>query len=319
MAKGSKRLRKKKQKQQQIQVIKQSGYSGKIDKLSSAELQKQYNKIIQQNERKEKAHRQAQKRRRANKKQLDYERTQKKFALEKVSGISMARWKRNAVSNAKIDRISLKDIENGNFSIADFPGIYNENTIDFDKEYSVPDGKRIYFAFRALNGEIDISEELQRYSKYSNTELINNLKSLKNKPLTATRNKKGSKGKNIGSSGKAGEGQVSLLSTNSFQSLYNENYNANRRANTHAKKLSKNSQKKGISFQHSGIDYHWQYISQSFDGNRATGYSKISIRKLLVIGNAVMDNIREDDRKGWYEKYRYVCISCIPIMDKILS
>lgn len=316
MAKGSKRLRKKKQKQQQIQVIKQSGYSGNVNKLSSAEIQKQYTQIIQQNERKEKK-RQAQKRyREKKKKQLDYERTQKYFALEKASGISMDRWKR--IKKKKLDSMSLSDIKKGNFSIADFPELYNEKAIDFDKEYLVPDGKRVYFAFRALNGEIDISEELQRYSKYSNTELINNLKSLKNKPLTATRNKKGSKGKNIGSSGKAGEGQVQLLSTNSFQSLYNENYNVNRRANTHAKKLSKSAQKKGISFQHSGIDYHWQYISQSFDGNRATGYSKISIRKLLVIGNAVMDNIREDDRKGWYEKYRYVCVSCITIMDKIL-
>lgn len=316
MAKGSKRLRKKKQKQQQIQVIKQFGYSGKINKLSNAEIQKQYSQIIQQNERKEKK-RQAQKRyREKKKKQLDYERTQKYFALEKASGISMDKWKR--IKKKKLDSMSLSDIEKGNFSIADFPELYNENTIDFEKVYKVPDGKRIYFAFRALNGEIDISYVLQQYSKFSNTELINNLKTLVNKPLTGTRNKKGSKGKNIGSSGKAGEGQVSLLSSNSFQSLYNENYNANRRANTHSKKLSKNAHKKGLSFQHSGIDYQWQYISQSFDGDRATGYSEISIRKLLIIGNAVMDNIREDDRKGWYEKFRDICITCIPIMHKIL-
>lgn len=305
---ANRRIQKKRQKQQQIQKVQSYGTYKKPEKLTQTEL----TQIITKETKKENR-RQSQAKYRQKQKTLE---TRKRMELERVSGIPMEEWGRGTLT--KLKKYSLKDIENGKFSIADFPELYNAQAIDFDKEYTIPDGKKLSFAFRSLNGDIDISDILHHYMNYSITELIQNIRSLVNKPLTASRNIKGKKGRNVGSSGKAGEGRTDLLSPGSFQELYAQQYNENRRANTKAKKLSKSAAKKGIGFQHSGIDYHWQYISQQTEDGRYKAYTKISIRKLLVIGNAILDNIREDDRQGFYNSYKSACITCIPIMEKIL-
>lgn len=247
------------------------------------------------------------------------ERTEKRILMERITGVPMLEWQRGSLS--KIDKLSLDQIRRGDFYIPEITGHGSAKDLpgfDFNKEYHVPDGQKLVIAFRALNGEINIYDELQRFDRYSDQDLIGYLRTIKNTPMTGTRGKKGSVGKNIGSSGAAGEAMISLGKQSAFDELYAAAYNENRRSNTFAKKINKRAAARGIGLQHSGIDYHWQYIRQK-EGNRLKAYTKISAHKLLVIANAVMHNIRETDRSGFYQYFYEYAIDIILDMKHILE
>ena len=318
---ANKRQRKKQQKKQQQQKLIQSGFQQKeVRKLSQPELSKQYKTIITAETRKEKQREYSRKRRQ----KLASQRQEKLFELEKLLGTNALDFGKKPTAKF-LDSLLLDDLKKGKYKRTDFkdytpkkkPSIID--TIDFNKLHQIPNGKKLHFAFRALNGEKDIGDELDRFSKFRNEELLSFLQSIKDMPLTGSRNVSGKKGRNVGSSGQAGEGNVELISQNSLTELIGKTrYNENRRAKTRYKKLAKSAQKKGINFQHSDIDYKWQYISQKTENGRSTGYTEISIRKLLIIGNAILWNIREDDREGFYNDYYSKCVQIIPEMKKIL-
>lgn len=317
MAKKLSRKQRKLQREKQLKTVAQ--YQKKSSKnivvnkqISNAELSKIYTQIITENKRKNKAKQDYQRR----KQKKLYERTQKLYAFEKVTGIHLDSLPRGTV--ARFDKVSLQEIENGYITIANFPELFNSKEIDFEVERPIPNGKKLHFAFRALNGEIDIRDELDRFSKYSNSELIKSLETIKEMPLTGTRNKKGSKGKNVGSSGKAGEAEIELRSQETLIDIYARQRNEDRRSNTFVKKINKKAVEKGIGLQHSNIDYHWQYIQQLDSNGKARAYTKISIRKLLIICNALMYNIKEDERQGFYNNFYVACCEIIPEMRKIL-
>lgn len=315
---ANKRQRKKQQKQQQQQKLIQAGQSQKqVKQLTQQELSKQYKAIISSERRKEKQREYSRKRRQ----KIASQRQDKLFELEKILGVNVLEFGKKPTAKF-LDSLNLEKLKKGEYKKSDFDDYKPKRPQDFfdcDKKYIVPDGKKLHFAFRALNGEIDIGEELKRFSNYSIDDLLSFLRSIKEMPLTGSRNVKGSKGRNIGSSGKAGEGDVKLISQNSLTELIGKTrYNENRRAKTHAKKLSKSAQKKGVDFQHSGIDYQWQYVRQVDENGRPTAYTEITGRKLLVIANAILWNIRENDRSGWYNDFYSIAVQIIPELKNIL-
>lgn len=192
------------------------------------------------------------------------------------------------------------------------------DSFDFDKVYKIPNGQKLHFAFRALTGEKDIADELQTFSRYSNEELLSYMQAIAEMPLTGTTQRAGKVGKRVGSSGQAGEGIVRLNSQAALSEAYNKQYNDDRRSNNFAKLLAKTARKKGVGFQHSGEDYHWQHVKQVDDNGRLKAYTEISARKLLIIGNAILWNITESSRRGFYDNFKITACEIIPALKDIL-
>lgn len=268
-----------------------------------SQLEKQYTSIISRKKKYEKA-----------KDLLDWKR-------ESLRALGFEETQLKTSYLRKIKKDDIESYKRGNYdalSIDKYPFLYVSKSFDFDRVYPIPDGMKLHFAFRALNGETDISDEINRFKNESIQSLLASLETIKNMPLTGTKNKKGSKGSNVNSSGKAGEGRIEMFGQGSLQEIYNQYRNDDRRSNTFAKKLSKRALEKGIGFQHSGIDYHWQVISQIDGQGNAKAYTEISARKLLIIANAIMWNIREDTRQSFYNEWKYASIRIIPELKNIL-
>lgn len=331
----SKKQRKIQKQKQQNKLINQGFKKTDVQQLSNADLKKlaisnipqnkKTNtttalKYIEQREKKREYNRQYRQRKQ---KEKEYLRGQKLQELEKLTGT-------NAIDLTKkptakfLDSLDLDKLKNRQYSRKDFLEYIPEknrvvtDTFDFDYEYKLPEKQKLYFSFRSLDGEFDIADELNKYNAYTNEQLISELNQIKNMPLTGSRNVKGFKGRNIGSSGKAGQATIKYDSQSSLYERYTDEYNANRRAKSYVKKRSKSAEKKGVTFQHTEIDYHWQVICQIDKDGKQRAYEKISPRKLLVIANAIMHNIREDDRTSFYDDFYAKVCDAIPDMKKIL-
>ena len=308
---ASKRLKKKQAKQKKVQKLQQSGLSKKqVQSLKGQALEKEYKKIIAQEERKEKRRKSGKARRDL----LKSQREEKLQIMESILGVNRFDFQKYPTARF-LDSLKLDDLRAGKIKreqLSEFEGF------DWNKLYKTPKGKKLYISFRALNGEINIQDELQRFEKYDTQTLLGFLRAIVSKPQTRTKREKGKRGKSTGSSGQAGEGSIRLSSQGALGELYGKEYNDDRRSNTFAKLLSKTAQKKGASFQHSGIDYHWQHIRQIDEDGKLKAYTEISGRKLLVIGNAVLHSITERDRQGFYNDFRSYAVEIIPELDKYL-
>lgn len=331
MAKLSKRQRAEQKRKQQNKLVRQGFKRQEVEHISNKDLQKlaansipqsktqnvdtalKYLKRKEQNRKASKRHRE----------KLLKQREEKFEILEKIIGTDRLNFKKKPTAKF-IDSLKLEDLKKGKYKRRDLLEYIPEDkrkpidTFDFEKEYEIPGGKKLHFAFRALNGEKDIEEELRRFSRYSNEELIDFLRSIKNMPLTASKRQKGKKGRSVGSSGQAGEAMIKLNSQDALKDVYGKEYNDDRRANNFSKLLAKTAKKKGVDFQHSGVDYHWQSIKQKDDQGRLKAYTKISARKLLIIGNAILWNITERDRQGFYREFYSICVEIIPELKHIL-
>lgn len=320
MAKGNKRQKKKQLKKKQTQKLQQTGLSEKeVRRLRGQALEKEYKKIIAQEQKKEKARKSSKQRR----DKLKQEREEKLQLMEQITGVNRFDFGKYPTARF-LDSLKLEDLRKGKYKRTSFKEYLPKKKtgipegFDFDKLYPIPNGKKLHIAFRALNGEKDIGDEIAKFERYSNEELLAFLREIKKMPQTRTKRKKGHRGRNTGSSGQAGEAVIRMSSQSALTEMYGKEYNADRRSNNFAKLLSKTAKKKGASFQHSGIDYHWQNIRQIDEDGRLKAYTKISARKLLVIANAVLWNIVEKDRTGFYNDfYAYAC-EIIPELRKIL-
>lgn len=328
MAKLSRKKRQEQKRKQQNKLV-SKGYSRKeVESLSNADLTKitEYNipqkvsgsvkdtlKDIQRKERQ----REASRRYRAKKKA---ERQGKLDLIAEKLGLNPIDMKQ---PTAKwLDSKSLKELEKlKRTQLKEFipkDKLKPIDTFDFNKSYPIPNGKKLHFGFRALNGEKDIGREIQDFDKKSNEELLSYLKAIKEMPLTGSKSVSGKVGKRVGSSGQAGEAVIRLNSQPALSEIYASQYNDDRRGNNFAKLLSKTAKQKGVGFQHSGIHYHWQAVRQIDEHGRLKAYTEITPRKLLVIGNALLWNIAERDRAGFYDEFYTVCCDIIPEMKKIL-
>lgn len=256
-------------------------------------------------------------------KKLQDQRREKEHLISDIIGVDRHEW-RSLMNLKTLDRYSLEGLQKGKYKRTDFrqyiPKEYLKpvETFNFEKVYQILNGKKLHFAFRSLNGERDISEELEYFSKMTNEELLSFLKSIKEMPQTRSKSEKGSRGRSKGSSGQAGESLIRLNSQEALSEVYADERNADRRATTFNKLLSKSAQKKGVSYQHSSIDYHWQSIRQKDENGRLKAYTEITPRKLLIIGNALLWNVTESQRGGLYNEFYSVCVDIIPDMKNIL-
>jgi len=222
------------------------------------------------------------------KKQRDNLRTWKGEELRKL-GLSL-----EGVTLTEIDRIKVKDIESGNISKHTYPNLYGksskEKPFDFDKEYSLG-ADRMFFAFRDFAGENSLDDIMKQYEKLSNTQLLKRLNEIVKKKATY---KKGRKIKQKdggyktiggrGSSGSAGEYRFMCASASTVSIFNLATYSTNRK---------KTKRKK-----HVGA-YKGFQILQNDDGKNS--FSNVTPRGLLVIMNAFMHNITEDDRVTFYK------------------
>lgn len=341
----SKKQRQKLKQKQQNKLIRQ-GYDRKqVEALSNANLQKlatanisqvkskDVNKTLKTIDRREKDRQRQQ----AKRDKLRSQRLEKLEHLEKIIGTDTLSFDKQPTARF-LDSLDLEKLRKGKYKRTDFREyIPSEKlkpieTFDFEKVYQIPKGK-LHFAYRSLDGGIDIGEVLKDFSRYSNEDLISFLKTIKNMPQTGSKSDKGSRGKTNLSSGKPGAYIMRLGSQSALNEEYQEEYNADRRSDTKIKRenekrnengntfnklLSQSAKNKGIGFQKDTIDYHWQSIKQKDENGRLKAYTEITPRKLLIIGNAILWNITEAERQGAYNKFYDVCIKIIPEMKKIL-
>lgn len=332
MAKKLSKKQRQLQKQKQQNKLIRQGYNKKqIETLSNANLQKlstanipqskgkDVNTALKTIDRREKDRVRA----KARRDKLQSQRLEKLTHLEKIIGTDPLSFEKQPTARF-LDSLDLEKLRKGKYKRSDFREyIPSEKlkpieTFDFEKVYQIPKGKKLHFAFRSLSGDKDISEELEWFNKKSNEELLSFLRTIKQMPQTRSKGEKGSRGKNKGSSGQAGEGLIRLNSQEALSEVYADERNADRRATTFNKLLSKSAKKKGVNYQHSGIDYHWQSIRQKDENGRLKAYNEITPRKLLVIGNALLWNVTESQRAGLYNEFYSVCVNIIPEMKNIL-
>lgn len=336
MAKKLSKKQRQQQKQKQQNRLVNQGFNKKdVQQLSNKDLAKLATSNIPQNKKtntstalkyidqREKKREYNRKYRQRKQHEKEYLRGQKLQELEKLTGTNAIDLKKKPTAKF-LDSLDLDKLKKGQYTRKDFLEYIPEknrvytDTFNFDHVYTLPEKKKLFFSFRSLDGEFDISDELNKYNGYTNEQLIAELNQIKNMPLTGSRNVKGSKGRNIGSSGKAGEATIKFDSQSSLFERYNDEYNANRRTKAYIKKRSKSAEKKGVTFQHTETDYQWQVICQKDKEGKQRAYSEISPRKLLVIANAILHNIREDDRQGFYDDFYTKVCDAIPDMKKIL-
>lgn len=331
----AKKLSKKKRqqlKQKQQNKLLQQGYKPKdLQRLSNADLKKLSNTNIPQakagtveNALKIVDRREKDRLRKQAKRQKQYsERREKLQLIEKIIGTDVIDFEKQPTAKF-LDSLSLDGLRKGRYKRTYFKDYVPReklsiiDTFDFEKMYPVPGGKKLHFAYRSLIGDIDIAKEIEYFNKKSNEELISDLRAIMSMPQTRTKKRKGSDSIGGGSSGQAGEALIRMNSQAALSEVYSNERNADRRTNNKFNKLlAKTAKARGVKFQHTEINYHWQNIRQ-VDGDRLKAYTEINARKLLIIGNAILWNITEADRQGFYNEFYYICCEIIPDMKKIL-
>lgn len=287
MAKLSKKQRQQ-QKQKQVRKLKSQGYSAKqIQSLSNAELNKQYNRIREQ-ERVELKRKEKVRKKRESAKRLQ---TWKYYELER-QGVDT-----RFLTSTNLRKVKKKDIEKGNVSRETYVFLY-EKGFDFNKRYTFPKGRGLYIAWLDYSGEQTIAELMQKFNRFSNETLIEFLRSILNTPKQYSPSVKDS-----GSSGRAGNFRMAVTNDKIAVKMLSADNNA-------IKKSLENRKKKRT---HTGVNTFYQCITE--DGNPTI--KSITGRELLIIANAIFYNITEDARDKYGTFYKNI-VNNIPAFAEIL-
>ena len=129
LASQTKRLRKKKEKERaQRQLVRTQKYSEKeVKKLS-------YNDLLSIAEKESKKQKRKENR--------DDLRRRKIAALERLG------FDRSQFTLSSLDKIKIKDLDNGSFNRENYPWVFGTDKFDFDKIYVLKNGEVVQFAFR---------------------------------------------------------------------------------------------------------------------------------------------------------------------------
>ena len=302
-------------KNKQAELLRKQGYSYReINRMDAATRKKISTLIIadEREQRKEKQYPKKQENRRKSDKtrralQTQNRITKKRFALEKA-GFSDA-MQRGKISNKKIDSIKLSDIENGRVNRETYPWLFYDTTFNFDKVYQFKNGKRMFVAFRDYQGELDIEDALNQFSRYSNGELLDFLQGIVETPPTYQRGVSGS------SSGKAG-GFRFMVADQGVIEMFNKDAYQQTVKDRRAKKSqdSGKTRRKKRRQQYKGENVGFQVLK---DGRRVS-YDKVTPRNLLIMANAIMYNVTEQDRLTFYTRFYTDVTKDIPEMIQIL-
>lgn len=300
-------------KNKQTELLKRQGYTYKqINSMDSATRNKISNLIIQDKEytKKEK---QAQtvksKAHKENTRALQRANriTKKRFELEK-QGYTDA-MKRGKISDKQIDSIKLKDIESGRISRENYPFLYYNTKFNFDKVYRLPDNKRLYVAFRDFQGELDIEDAMREFSRYSNDELLTFLEGIAETPPSYQKGVSGS------SSGRAGAYKFVMADQEVIKMFNQESYNETRKDKRALKAQQTGKAQRKKRRQHfKGDTVGYQVIK---DGNRVS-HDEVTPRNLLIMANAIMYNVTEQDRTAFYRRFYTDITRSVPDMLEVL-
>lgn len=151
---------------------------------------------------------------------------------------------------------------------------------DFEKTYTFKDNCRMFIAFRDYAGETNFKEMLLSLDKLSNAELLSRLKELARKALTYT-------GKGSTSGGKAGDYKMMIADQTVIDLFNRETYKEN-----HKKPKRK--------LQHTIGDNKGYQILKS---HGRVSFNEYTPRKMLELAVAIMDNVTEMDRTGFYSRF----------------
>ena len=278
MAKKLSKKQRQKAKQKQVNLLKKQGYSSKkINQLSNAEIDRQYNKIVTENKLVQKRKTQSKKK---YQKAVELQ-TWKFYELEKL-GIPTEKLK-----TSYLRKVKKSDIEKGNITRENYPFLFDSNNFDFDRVYHFPNGKGLYIAWLDYSGESTIEELMLRFSKFSNETLIEFLQGILDTPKQHNPSKKDS-----GSSGRAGTFRSMITTDNVAEKMLKAD-------NSKLQKSFSNTKKRRY---HTGVNRYYQNITEN--GNPTI--KSITGRELLIILNAIMYNITEDSRDMYTGIYKSI-------------
>ena len=272
-------------KNKQSELLRKQGYTYKqINRMDSATRNKLTELIISDNQTRKKEKTAAktgqnQRKTAANSPYLQFKNrvTKKRFALEKA-GFPEA-MQRGKISDKKIDSIKLSDIENGHISRENYPWLFYNAGFDFDRVYKLKNGNRLFVAFRDYQGELDISDALEQFSKRSNAELLDFLEGIAHLPPSYKKGVSGS------SSGKAGGYRFMVAPQEVIDVFNRDTYNETKK-DKRAKRTQESGKvkRKSKRQQYKGDKVGFQVLK---DGNRVS-FGEVTPRNLLIVANAIM-------------------------------
>ena len=268
MASQTKRLRKKKEKERaQRQLVRTQKYSEKeVKKLS-------YNDLLSIAEKESKKQKRKENRDDLRRRKID--------ALESLG------FDRSQFTLSSLDKIKIKDLDNGSFNREKYPWFFGTNKFDFDKIYTLKNGEVVQFAFRDFAGETELNSMLKEYSNLSNDQLLDRLSQLNS--ITPTYSK-GSRKKGGGnSSGAAGDYKFLCGDKAAAVANRSETNAENTRLRRHPKRKEHGAQT------YSG----YQFVKSN---GHHTYTNKITPRNLLIVTCAIMANVTEWDRVNFYNR-----------------
>lgn len=269
---ASKRLKKKKQK---ALLQKQVKAQAKLLNLSEKEVKRSsFNTLQTLTQKAEKVQTETRRKKRADSRKQT--RIKKQKYLESL-GIDV--WKLRVKD---IDKVKIKDIESRKVNSKNYPHLFKE-TFDFNKEYSLH-GEKMFFAFRDFAGETSLETILSQYENLSDTVLLERLKQIvKQKPTYRRGNRKQGIAPR-GSSGSAGDYRF-MCADSKTVSMFN--------LGTYSKNKKKTKRKT-----HGGSQKGFQILQNE---NGKNSFDTVTPHSMLVIMNAFIHNITEDDRVTFYK------------------
>ena len=298
---ANKRQKKKIAKQQQEKYIQSRGYSTK--KLTYKQINEQYKNIVAQEEKKEKSKKKYQK-------ALDLQ--TKKFNMLVEKGFDPFHLKTSVLRHIK-----LKDIEENNLGMEKYPELYPELDIttrqarfDYNKPYTLKNGKAFYFAYMDYTGENDFDDLIKYYDSLSNKELLRIIKRLLHTPPSYQKSKRGKKGTAGTSSGKAGTYKL-VCDTPSTIQMFNRD---NKRENTKLKKREYRRVFDGKRTHTKGNNVGYQVLSNG----RYISHKKVTGHTILSVTACIMENVTEWERFTFYKNMYIYCEKYLPEIFTIL-
>lgn len=194
-----------------------------------------------------------------------------------------------------LDRIKVKDIVNHNISRENYSFLYGIDKFDFDKIYALPDGKAIYIAYRDFSNERTFEDILNDFKGRSPEQLLEFLQGIVDLPPTYQKGKKNT------SSGKAGDYKFMLSSRDTISAFNNETRKANRKTPKNKRKHTE--------------DYKGFQVLK--DG-RFNSFRSFTTRNLLVVANAIMYNVTEQNRISFYNRFYSDICRNVPELKSVL-
>lgn len=204
----------------------------------------------------------------------------KEYLKQNLIDISNIRYK-------DIEKIKISDIRNNSVNIETYPFLKNKIGIDFYKKIKLPGDLRMYVAYMDYTGENTLYDLLNLNINSRPQYLLEMLRELVNRPLSAVYNMAGS------SSGRAGTAFFMIANNLELMDLYVRVSAVNRHFNRKNSRLSR-------VMVHSGKNRGYQRIK---DVNGNVTHKSVSVFELLLIIVTLLDNVTEQDRGKIYIKF----------------